>query len=193
MDTILWSDETKVNLFGSDGVQNVWRRAGEEYADKNVVPTVKHGGGSLMVWGCMSSQGVGDLHFIEGIMNAQMYCNILAKKMIPSLKVLGRGAVFQHDNDPKHSAKATSAFLKKKRVKVLDWPSMSPDLNPIEHVWNHLKRHVEQRQPSNLHELKDVVITEWENIQPTSCSSLVHSMPRRLAAVIQNRGSHTKY
>ena len=115
-------------------MQQVWRRAGDEYADKNVVPTVKHDGGSLMVWGCMSSLGVGELHFIDGIMNAQMYCNILAKKMILSLKALGRGAVFQHDNDPKYSVKATSAFLKKKRVKVLDWPSMSSDLNPIEHV-----------------------------------------------------------
>ena len=65
-DTILWSDETKVNLFGSDGVQHIRRRAGDEYADKNVLPTVKHGGGSLMVWGCMSSQGVGELHFLEG-------------------------------------------------------------------------------------------------------------------------------
>ena len=77
-DTILWSDGTKVNLFGSDGMQHVWCRAGDEYADKNVVPTGKHGGGSLMVWGCMSSQGVGELHFNEGIMNAQMHCNILA-------------------------------------------------------------------------------------------------------------------
>ena len=133
-DTILWSDKTIMNLFGSDGMQQVWRRAGDEYADKNVVPTVKHDGGSLMVWGCMSFLGVDEQHFIDGIMNAQMYCNILAKKMIPSLKALGRGAVFQHDNDPKHSVKATSAFLKKKRVKVLDWPSMSSDLNPIEHV-----------------------------------------------------------
>ena len=98
------------------------------------------------------------------IMNAQMYCNILAKKMILSLKALGRGAVFQHDNDPKHSAEATFAFLKKKRVKVLDWPSMSPDLNPIKHVWYHPKRQVEMRQPSNLHELKDVVATEWRHL-----------------------------
>ena len=98
-------------------MQHVWSRAGDEYADKNVVPTVKHGGDSLMIWGCLSSLGVGELYFLEGILNAQMYCNILAKKMIPSLKVLGRGAVFHHDNDPKHSAKATSAFLKKKELR----------------------------------------------------------------------------
>ena len=82
----------------------------------------------------MTSQGVGTLHFIEWIMNEQMYCNILAEKMIPCLKALGRGAIFQRGNDPKHSAMVTSAFLKKKRAKMLDWPSMLPDLNPIEHV-----------------------------------------------------------
>ena len=97
--------------FGSDGMQQVSHRAGDEYADKNVVPTVKHGGDSLMIWGCMSSLCMGELHFIDGIMSAQMYCDILAKKMIPSLNDLGRGAVFQHENDPKHSVKATSAFL----------------------------------------------------------------------------------
>ncbi len=54
---ILWSDETKINLFGSDGVKRVWRQPGEEYKDKSVLPTVKHGGGSVMVWGCMSTAG----------------------------------------------------------------------------------------------------------------------------------------
>ena len=100
-----------------------------------------------MVWGCMSAQVVGELHFIENIMNADMYCEILNTKMMPSLKRLGRGKIFQHDNDPKHSARVTSAFLKKKKVKVLDCPNMSLDLNPIEYLWNVLKRKVEQRKP----------------------------------------------
>uniref|UniRef100_A0A9J7ZYN1 Transposase Tc1-like domain-containing protein n=1 Tax=Cyprinus carpio carpio TaxID=630221 RepID=A0A9J7ZYN1_CYPCA len=52
---VLWSDETKINLFGSDGVKHVWRQPGEEYKDKCVLPTVKHGGGSVMVWVCMSA------------------------------------------------------------------------------------------------------------------------------------------
>ncbi len=69
---VLWSDETKINLFGSDGVKRVWRQPGEEYKDKCVLPTVKHGDGSVMVWGCMSAAGTGELQFIEGTMNANM-------------------------------------------------------------------------------------------------------------------------
>ncbi len=103
---VLWSDETKINLFGSDGVKRVWRQPGEEYKDKCVLPTVKHGGGSVMVWGCMSA--------------ADMYCDILKQSMIPSLRRLGRRAVLQHDNDPKHTSKTTTALLKKLRVKVMD-------------------------------------------------------------------------
>ncbi len=96
---VLWSDETKINLFGSDCVKRVWRQQGEEYKDKYVLPTVKHGGGSVMVWGCMSAAGTGELQFIEGTMTANMYCDILKQSMIPSLRRLGCRAIFQHDND----------------------------------------------------------------------------------------------
>ena len=81
----------------------------------------------------MSAAGVRELNFINGIMNSQMYCSILKEKMLPSLHALGHRALFQHDNDPKHTSKATFGFLKKNRVKVIQWPSMS-DLNPIEHL-----------------------------------------------------------
>ncbi len=93
-DSILWSDETKINVFGTDGFKTVWRRKGEEYKEKCMVPTVKHGGGSVLMWGCMSAAGVGELHFIDGIMNSQMYCSILKEKMLPSLRALGRRALF---------------------------------------------------------------------------------------------------
>ncbi len=72
----------KINVFGTDGFKTVWRRKGEEYKEKCMVPTVKHGG-SVFMWGCMSAAGVGELHFIDGIMNSQMYCSILKEKMLP--------------------------------------------------------------------------------------------------------------
>ncbi len=95
---VLWSDETKINLFGLDGVKRVWRQPGEEYKDNCVMLTVKHGGGRFMVWGCMRAASNGELQFIEGTMNANMYCDILKQSMTLSLRRLGRRAV-QHDND----------------------------------------------------------------------------------------------
>ncbi len=120
---ILWSVETKINLFSSDGVKRVWRQPGEEYKDKCVLPTVNHGGGSVIVGGCMSAAGTGELQFIEGTMNANMYCDILKQSMIPSLRRLGCRAVFQHDNDPKHTSKMTTALIKELRVKVISGAS----------------------------------------------------------------------
>ncbi len=98
----------------------------------------------------------------NGIMNSQMYCSILKEKMLPSLRALGRRALFQHDNDPKHSSKATVGFLKKNRVKVIQWPSMSTDLNPIEHLWGILKRQVEHHSPSSIQSLKELILEEWK-------------------------------
>ncbi len=110
-----------------------------------------------------------------------------------SLRALGRRALFQHDNDPKHTSKATVGFLKKNRVRVIQWPSMSPDLNPIEHLWGILKRQVENHSPSSIQSLKEVILEEWKKIDLAKCRQLVHSMPRRLGAVIKNHGGHTKY
>ena len=189
---VLWSDEMKINLFGSDGFKHVLQQPSEEYKDKCVMPTVKHGGGNVMVWGCMSAAGVGELFFIEGKMNSNMYCEILQQSMIPSLQKLGRRAVFQHDNDPKHTSKMTIALLKRLRVKVMDWPSMSPDLNPIEHLWGILKQKVEVHKVSNIHWLHNVM-EDWKSIPVATCEALVNSMPRRLKVVLDNNGGHTKY
>ncbi len=156
----------------------MWRQPGEEYKDKCVLPTVKHGGGSVMVWGCMSAAGTGELQFIEGTINANMYCDILKQR-------LGPRAVFQHYNDPKDTSKMTTALLKKLRVKVMDWPSMSPDLNPIEHLRGIPKRKVEERKVSNIHQLRDVIMEEWKRTPVATCEALVNSMPKRVQAVLE--------
>ena len=72
---VLWSDVSKSNLFGCDGKIMVWRSTMEEYDPKCTVPTVKHNGGSVMVWGCFSRSGVGNLCFIEDNMDRFLYCN----------------------------------------------------------------------------------------------------------------------
>ena len=157
------------------------------------MPTVKHGGRNVMVWGCMSAAGVGELHFIEGNMNSNMYCEILQQSMIPSLQKLGCMAMFLHDNDPEHSSKTTTAILKRLRVKGMDWPRMSPDLNPIEHLWGILKWKVEVHIVSNIRQLRDAIMEEWKSIPVATCEALVNSMPRRVKAVLDNDGGHTKY
>ena len=70
---ILFSDESKYNIFVSDGRLLVWRRAGEALNPKNTIKTVKHGGGSVMVWGCMAAGGVGNLEIIDGTMDHLKY------------------------------------------------------------------------------------------------------------------------
>ncbi len=82
---VLWSDETKINIFGSDGFMRVWWHPTEEYKDKCVLPTIKHGGGCVMVWSCMSAAVTGEPQLIEGTMNANMYCEVLN----PSLSETG--------------------------------------------------------------------------------------------------------
>jgi hypothetical protein len=110
-------------------------KKGEACKSKNTILTVKHGGCSIMLWGCFAAGGIGALHKrIDVIMRRGNYVDILKQHLKTSVRKLklGRKWVFQMDNDPKHTSKVVAKWLKGNKVKVLELPSQSPDLNPIE-------------------------------------------------------------
>lgn len=196
---IIWSDETKINRLGPDGRKWVWKKPGERaLTDRFVQGTMKYGGGSLMMWGCMTAQGVGHACRIDGGMDAALYTSILNDELMKTMKdyrLDQDSTLFQHDNDPKHTSAVARKCLKKRKIKVLDWPTQSPDLNPIEQLWQHLKRQLAnyETEPAGVCELWERVETEWNKIPRQVCVDLIESMPRRVHAVLKAKGGYTKY
>jgi transposase len=195
---VVWSDETKINRLGSDGRKWVWKKAGEGLSERTVEGTVKFGGGCIMVWGCMLWEGVGYACKIDGKMDADLYCKILEDDLQSSIDYYGKTAediIFQQDNDPKHTSKKAKAWFNNHEYQVLSWPAQSPDLNPIEHLWYHLKRRLAEyeEQPKGMIELWERVEVEWSKIGVEVCQNLIESMPRRVQAVLEANGGYTKY
>jgi transposase len=195
---VVWSDETKINCLGSDGRKWVWKKAGEGLSERLVMGTKKFGGGSLMMWGCMLWDGVGFACKIDGRMDRELYTKILEDELQESLAYYQKNPssiIFQQDNDPKHKSKMAITWLKDHGFQVLSWPAQSPDLNPIEHLWTHLKRRVAdyEEPPKGILELWDRVQEEWDKIGPEVCQNLIESMPRRIEDVLRAKGGYTEY
>lgn len=113
---VIFSDESKFLLFGSDGISYVRRPEGKRFHPKYQLPTVKHGGGSVMVWGCFSHDRIGPLHLIEQIMDKNVYRDILNDVLLPHVREsTPRGWIFQQDNDPKHTSGVVRDFFDKKK------------------------------------------------------------------------------
>lgn len=192
---VLFSDESKFNLYHHDGRQVVRRRPGEEYLPQCIAPSVKYGGGGVMVWGVMSARGIGTLKTITGTLKGTTYIDILGDYLVPAAHFMGYGDrfIFQEDNAPCHKARIVTEWKNNEGITTLPWPPQSPDLSPIENLWGIVASGIRMEQPVSLNELEATVHRQWARITPPTCMNLIRSMPRRIQAVIDARGGHTKY
>lgn len=134
---VIWSDETKINRFQSDGKEYYWHRSYETLKKHQVKETMKHGGGSLMVWACFAWWHLGPVVNIEGIMKKEDHLHILGDNLpdfVDQSSYPKEEVVFQQDGDPKHTAKIVKDWLLSQKFQTIQWPAQSPDLNLIENL-----------------------------------------------------------
>lgn len=195
---VVWSDETKFNLINSDGKEYYWTKNPGILTPDSIKATKKYGGGCLMIWGCMTWNGLGICKKIDGIMNADVYSKILREELMSSLAFYDLNPehiIFQHDNDPKHTSRLAKETLEELKIEVMEWPAQSPDLNPIEHLWNHIEYNL--RKPNKSYSTKDEL---WEDLEPLLnkkytkfCQKLIRTMNQRVNDVKKANGFSTRW
>lgn len=202
--TVLFSDECRICLFGNDGRERVYRRPGERFSQCCIEERVAYGGGSCMVWAGISLEAKTDIVFVTGPgvgpnsrgLTAHRYIEeVLAEHVVPFAGYIGDNFMLMQDNARPHTARITQEYLREVNIPAMDWPARSPDLNPIEHVWDELKRRIRARHPTpeTLHQLKTAIEEEWAGIPQDFHHKLIRSMKNRMRACRLARGGNTRY
>ncbi|KAK3513120.1 hypothetical protein QTP70_001693 [Hemibagrus guttatus] len=192
--TVLWSDESKFEvLFGKLGRHVI--RTKEDKDNPSCYQRSVQKPASLMWFDQANSPSEQNYYIYEELRYfGKISREGKAKALIGPDK---KQPCFLHDktqdNDPKHTSKSTSEWLKKNKMKTLEWPSQSPGLNPIEMLWRDLKKVVHARKPSNVAELQQFCKDEWAKIPPQRCNRLIASYEKRLIAVVAAKGGPTSY
>jgi transposase len=189
----LFSDEKKWNLDGPDGQQMYWH---DLRKDKQIKWSRNFGGGSVMCWLSFCSKGKPKVVFTSSKMKSKDYIEVIKDKiLIDGRRFLGDDLIFQQDNASIHKSKETMLWFEANNVNIMDWPSLSPDLNPVEHVWSWLVRRVYEngKQYGCVNELKHAIEEAWEECPQEYLNKLINSMPDRIFEVIRLNGGKTHY
>ncbi|GBN48905.1 Transposable element Tcb1 transposase [Araneus ventricosus] len=158
---VLWTDESIFEVSHGNIGRKVIRKK-DAANDPSCYKSVVLKESSVIVWGCLAANGVGNLHFYTGTIKAPDYIRVLEVNLRPPVQRLfdTKRYIFQQDNARPHTAKITKTWLRTKRVPVLEWPTAGPDFSPIENTWRILKRNMAQRHPRNMQQLQDYLLQE---------------------------------
>ena len=193
----LFTDESRFTLTAGSKRIRVWRRRGERRHNPQLVNAKElFGGGGIMVWGGISYNGKTDLQIINGNLTGLRYRDeILNHQVLPYAGAVGDGFVLVDDNARPHRHHEVDAYLNDNGVDRMDWPSKSPDLNPIEHVWAYMKDKINRRLTDRhgLADLRRMVLQEWENLPQNFINRLIRSMNKRARQCVQYGGDYTDY
>ena len=176
-----------------DGLKKYWHVQGDE---RRVAMRRHSGGGGIMVWGGFSSLGKTKLAFVEVSMDSSVYIDTLTSHFIPfAWKNHGANFIFQQDNASCHRSRKTMGWLRDMDIEVMEWPALSPDLNPVENLWSIVSERVYSlgKQYSSTSALRNAVLEAWDGIPQETLTSLIRSLPKRCEEVKGRLGAFTTY
>ena len=151
--------------------------------------------GKISLWGCISAEGLGHAELYVGSLNAVKYSAILRHNLIPTFRQFFPDGpwLFQQDNVRFHTTPDLITYLHERGITFLEWPAWSPDLSPIENLWNDMKRRVYNRLPQTMEQMEQFIREEWEATDLTFISRICRSMPDRLQLLLDNQGHKIDY
>ncbi|GFU37530.1 transposable element Tcb2 transposase [Trichonephila clavipes] len=175
----------------------IWRERGSRNKPAFMYESVRFGSGGVLVYGGISIDGRTDLYIIrDGPLTPRRYSDeILRPIVVPYAAAIGDDFILMDDNCRPHRANLVEDFLFEEGIVRMEWPACSPDMNPIEHVWDALGRRVAGRQPppQTLQKLERALLEEWDRIPQLVINSLIDSMPQRCSTLLVVRGKDTPY